>query len=593
MWTVPYETVDRDEEPVTGSSPDGDMFSILQNPRASYRNSLLETRKTRVTLKMDVAFTDHSHVIGKGGRTIQRVMDGTGCHIHFPDSNRTNIYQKSNQVSIAGTAQGAEQARCRVRHQLPVTVHYELPLKVIVQDRMNPACATLQMVQRTYGIIITIRTIGSFRGPFSFGPAESVQVTVRGTRAMLVSLQQGISFVLNFITAGAYEMSRTPAVIETEIATHHHAFVMGRGNSNLREIHQLTGSVVTFPEPVLPQTSYYSHPTPILSRRSNVKIRGPNFDCAYRAWLELMGHLPLLLIFDLPEGRDCDASLVTQLMDQLKVSILIKPKQKRGSNDKSVLVRGPERESRILFEVRRQILNLDQSEVPFCCGTHSTWHGPPLHGRYLPSSYSSYHHQPPGLMMPSTSRQSENRRIEETPGPSYSRTRGRQEQQVETSLTSVINQHREFLRKQLGRLDFASTSLSNDEDDDGTGRDSMTNRGTITEIDKTTDDVFGGSLLDSDWGLKAFERLTISRPVTNANANTWEGNSTWLSKTLAGDCWGLQDRSFLLTRNLRPNALAEASGDEERPTLFSQSSPGQLESSAWQSLNFYCKTYKN
>ena len=35
-------------------------------------------------------FTYHSHVIGKGGNNIKKVMEETGCHIHFPDSNRAN-----------------------------------------------------------------------------------------------------------------------------------------------------------------------------------------------------------------------------------------------------------------------------------------------------------------------------------------------------------------------------------------------------------------------------------------------------------------------------------------------------------------------
>ena len=55
---------------------------------------------SRVTMKMDVSYTDHSHIIGKGGNTIRRVMAETNCHIHFPDSNRSNPNEKSNQVRI-------------------------------------------------------------------------------------------------------------------------------------------------------------------------------------------------------------------------------------------------------------------------------------------------------------------------------------------------------------------------------------------------------------------------------------------------------------------------------------------------------------
>lgn len=64
---------------------------------------------------MDVSYTDHSHIIGKGGLSIRRVMEETQCHVHFPDSNRSNPNEKSNQVSIAGDIQGVELARSRVR----------------------------------------------------------------------------------------------------------------------------------------------------------------------------------------------------------------------------------------------------------------------------------------------------------------------------------------------------------------------------------------------------------------------------------------------------------------------------------------------
>ena len=66
-------------------------------------------------MKLDVSYTDHSHIIGKGGMTIKKVMEETGCHIHFPDSNRSNMNEKSNQVSIAGELDGVEKARARVR----------------------------------------------------------------------------------------------------------------------------------------------------------------------------------------------------------------------------------------------------------------------------------------------------------------------------------------------------------------------------------------------------------------------------------------------------------------------------------------------
>jgi hypothetical protein len=43
-------------------------------------------------------------------------MRDTGCHIHFPDSNKASKELKSNQVTIAGnTLTDLEKARGRIR----------------------------------------------------------------------------------------------------------------------------------------------------------------------------------------------------------------------------------------------------------------------------------------------------------------------------------------------------------------------------------------------------------------------------------------------------------------------------------------------
>ncbi len=64
---------------------------------------------------MEVSWTDHSHIIGREGRSIKSVSTLTNCHIHFPDSNRFSETEKCNQVSIAGAPQAVETARAQVR----------------------------------------------------------------------------------------------------------------------------------------------------------------------------------------------------------------------------------------------------------------------------------------------------------------------------------------------------------------------------------------------------------------------------------------------------------------------------------------------
>lgn len=78
-------------------------------------NDKLLKKGTRVIMKIDISYTDHSYIIGRGGSNIKRIMEDTMTHIHFPDSNRSNPVEKSNQVSLCGTLDGVEKARSLVR----------------------------------------------------------------------------------------------------------------------------------------------------------------------------------------------------------------------------------------------------------------------------------------------------------------------------------------------------------------------------------------------------------------------------------------------------------------------------------------------
>ena len=113
----------------------------------------LDTKSRRVTIKMDVSYTDHSHIIGKGGNTIRRVMSETGCHIHFPDSNRSNPNEKSNQVSIAGRElDGVEMARARVRELTPLIFTFDLPIVSSVEVNLDSNDPFLRTIQDQYNI---------------------------------------------------------------------------------------------------------------------------------------------------------------------------------------------------------------------------------------------------------------------------------------------------------------------------------------------------------------------------------------------------------------------------------------------------------
>ncbi|KAL7857582.1 hypothetical protein SRHO_G00164810 [Serrasalmus rhombeus] len=306
--------------------------------------SVLDTKSNRVTLKMDVSHTEHSHVIGKGGNNIKKVMEDTGCHIHFPDSNRNNQAEKSNQVSIAGQPGGVEAARARIRELLPLVLMFELP--VIVQLNPDPSSPAIQHISQTYNISVAFKQRSRLYG------ATGV---VRGSQNNVAAVKRGTAVLLEHL-AGSLASAITVST-QLDIAPQHHLSMMGRNGSNIKHIMQRTGAQVHFPDPNCPQ------------KKSTVYIQG-SIDSVCLARQYLMGCLPLVLMFDIKEDVAVDPQCITSLMEQLDVFISVKPKPKQPS--KSVIVKSVERNALNMYEARRYLLGLDSSGVSVSTSSSSS-----------------------------------------------------------------------------------------------------------------------------------------------------------------------------------------------------------------------------
>ncbi|KAK1905342.1 Protein bicaudal C like 1-B [Dissostichus eleginoides] len=315
--------------------------------------SVLDTKSNRVTLKMDVSHTEHSHVIGKGGNNIKRVMEETGCHIHFPDSNRNNQAEKSNQVSIAGQPGGVEAARVKIRFQsdwkpdlqpqlcwqttpllelLPVVLSFELP--AIMQS--DPSSPTVQHISQTYNLTVSFkpstrlyRATGVVRGSQN----NTNAVKGHGSAAGALGGQPG-----------EHHLSHHPPGHRSPAPPIHE----GRNGSNIKHITQRTGAQIHFPDPNSPQ------------KKSTVYIQG-TIESVCLARQYLMGCLPLVLMFDIKEDIEVEPQCITALMEQLDVFISIKPKPKQPS--KSVIVKSVERNAVNMYEARKFLLGLESNGV--------------------------------------------------------------------------------------------------------------------------------------------------------------------------------------------------------------------------------------
>ncbi|GLD75002.1 protein bicaudal C homolog 1, partial [Lates japonicus] len=282
---------------------------------------------------MDVSHTEHSHVIGKGGNNIKRVMEETGCHIHFPDSNRNNQTEKSNQVSIAGQPGGVEAARVKIRELLPLVLSFELP--AIMQS--DPSSPTVQHISQTYNLTV------SFKPPTRLYRATGV---VRGSQNNANAVKRGTALLLEHL-AGSLA-STISVTTHLDIAPQHHLFMKGRNGSNIKHITQRTGAQIHFPDPNSPQ------------KKSTVYIQG-TIESVCLARQYLMGCLPLVLMFDIKEDIEVEPQCITALMEQLDVFISIKPKPKQPS--KSVIVKSVERNAVNMYEARKFLLGLESNGV--------------------------------------------------------------------------------------------------------------------------------------------------------------------------------------------------------------------------------------
>ncbi|XP_044005866.1 protein bicaudal C [Aphidius gifuensis] len=313
---------------------------------------ILDIRQNvRVTMKLDVSYTDHSHIIGKGGLTIKRVMEETGCHIHFPDSNRSNHQEKSNQVSIAGEMENVEKARARVRNLTPLIFSFELPIMGSMQSPPDSTSPNIIKIQEKFNVQIMFRTRPKL---------HATLVVVKGCEWEVQKVKEATIFLINYFCRNL--ANQILVHMSMEISPQHHSIVLGKQSNNLRLIMQRTSTQIMFPDagdPNIPNL-----------KKSNVTITG-SIDNVYIARQQLVGSLPLVLMFDLPEFslETVETDNLNKMMQKYDVFINVRHKPKQ--NSLSVIIKGVERNATNIYETRRKLLNIVEpiveAKIPSTC----------------------------------------------------------------------------------------------------------------------------------------------------------------------------------------------------------------------------------
>lgn len=307
------------------------------------------TTNSRVTMKMDVSYTDHSHIIGKGGNTIRRVMAETNCHIHFPDSNRSNPNEKSNQVSIAGEMGGVERARARVRELTPLLFNFDLPIMPSFQSAPDTNSPYMRAIMDQYNVQIIPRPKQK-----NF---HAMTIVVKGCEWECARVKEATLLLMEHLcknNGSGGNPGTVPVFMTMEISPQHHATVLGKGNINLKIIMNRTNTTIIFPDAGDPNIP------PI--KKGSVTISSNSIHNVYLARQLLLGSLPIVMMFDIPESLPVDENVISKLQEDNDVLISIKPKARQSS--KSCIIKTQERNSAGLYVARHVLLHLDRQNEP-------------------------------------------------------------------------------------------------------------------------------------------------------------------------------------------------------------------------------------
>uniref|UniRef100_A0A182J0X5 Uncharacterized protein n=1 Tax=Anopheles atroparvus TaxID=41427 RepID=A0A182J0X5_ANOAO len=295
--------------------------------------SRLDSRGSRVIMKMDVSYTDHSFIIGRGGNNIKKIMEETATHIHFPDSNRSNPTEKSNQVSMCGSIDGVERARSLVRHSTPLLISFELPILAPGKTPPDNDTPYVKEVEAEYGVQVIFSTRPKLHSSLVLvkGSEKEEQMVKEATRRLMDLMCENMA-------------NQIPVQMQLEISTQHHPIVLGRASSNLREIMNRTGTQIMFPD------ANDVNIKPI--KRSQVTITG-TINGVYLARQQLIGSLPIALIFDYPDNT-VDSEEITKLM--LTHDVFISVRQKSRQSTLCIVIKGIEKFIANIYEARHQLL---------------------------------------------------------------------------------------------------------------------------------------------------------------------------------------------------------------------------------------------
>ncbi|XP_057379746.1 protein bicaudal C homolog 1-B-like [Daphnia carinata] len=245
------------------------MFSVNSTPLGIPQHSL---GPSLATLSIEVSYPFHSHLIGRSGQNINRTMKETGTRIHFPDRNRISNEVKSNSVMIRGEPANLENARQRIRADIPVEFIVDCSF-----ERINVVgqSSLLQYFSTTFGVVLRF---------YPKVDGVNCQVNIRGHQNGIKELKDSVTYFRRLM-----HNNLDTVVMKVETSFDHVWLI----RDHINKIVAATGAGIRCPDVSVLKD---------LPKKYCVWIRG-SFDQVYLASSMLHGLLPMQLIVQVPPNR--------------------------------------------------------------------------------------------------------------------------------------------------------------------------------------------------------------------------------------------------------------------------------------------------
>ena len=186
-------------------------------------------------MTMDISFRSHSHIIGRSGEKIEKIMNETQTQIHFPDSNLLNLTEISNFVSIRGTIDGVEKARSLIRLSLPLIVSYKLPFDTPGMKSCNINSRFVKKIEKQFEVQVG----------FNKKPNKATTIVVKGSEKDPANV---ISATKKLMKKMFRDDQAVDVKMRLQISPQNHPVLIGKDSKNLREIVKGTNTKIMFPD---------------------------------------------------------------------------------------------------------------------------------------------------------------------------------------------------------------------------------------------------------------------------------------------------------------------------------------------------------